>query len=69
MRQVHEKANGADHPYAAVALSNLAALCLDLGRYGDEEAYARKALEADQRSFGEDNVELCAAHGLRPPRG
>ena len=48
-------AKGKDHPYYAIALSNLALVLTDHGKYEEAERLYRQALEIEEKTVGKDH--------------
>jgi predicted ATPase len=57
--EITERIYGAEHPYTANSLSNLAMLYEDQGKYEQVESLLLRALEIREKVFGEDHYETA----------
>jgi len=56
---IHERVLGADHPYVAVSLHNLAKTLRELGDPAAARPPAERAVAVDERTYGPDHPEVA----------
>jgi len=68
--EIYEKSLGADHPYVAQSLNNLALLYKSQGKYDQAEPMYRRALEIFKKALGEHHPStITVSENLATLRG